>query len=108
MGAFNKIRYIKLESKYRYQRLLNEGLGTSGLKSGHVILRPGEDIGRHTTGEREEIIIIIKGNGEAEVNRRNVLKIKANSILYIPPRTCHDIKNTGMEDLEYIFVTSKI
>jgi len=99
-------RSIRLESRERYQRLINKDLGSSGIKSGHVILRPGENIGGHTTGEREEVIIILKGNGEASIDKGNILKIDENVILYIQPETSHDIKNTGSAILEYIFVTS--
>lgn len=99
-------RLIKLESKEKYQRLLNNEFGTFGVKSGHIILKTGEKVGLHSTGEREEVIIVLKGKGEARINSDNILKIEANSVLYIPPRTDHDIKNTGAEILEYIYVTS--
>jgi mannose-6-phosphate isomerase-like protein (cupin superfamily) len=95
-----------LESRERYQRLISKDSGSFGIKSGHVILKPGENIGGHTTGEREEMIIILKGNGELTVDEDTILKIDKDSILYIEPETRHDIKNTGSTILEYIFVTS--
>jgi len=101
-----KIKLIKLDSSEKYQRLLSKELGTSGIKSGHVVLMPGENIGEHTTDEREEVIIVLKGNGEAIIDKDNILKIENGIVLYIPPKTLHDIKNTGSDKLEYIFVTS--
>jgi len=102
----SKVKLIKLDSAEKYQRLLSKELGTSGIKSGHVVLMPGENIGEHTTDEREEVIIVLKGNGEAIIGKDNILKIENDIVLYIPPKTLHDIKNTGSDKLEYIFVTS--
>ena len=106
MSNSRKAMLIKLESSEKYQRLLNKDSGSFGIKSGHVILKPGENIGEHTTAEREELIIVLKGSGEAIVDRETILKIESNSVLYIPPKTKHDIKNTGSGILEYIFITS--
>ncbi|MFH1782177.1 MAG: cupin domain-containing protein [Candidatus Omnitrophota bacterium] len=100
-------KIIKLEDKDKYQRLINKDLGSFGLKSGHVILSPGESVGEHTTGDREEIVVVIRGNGEAIVDKDNMLNIDQSSVLYIPPKMIHDIKNTGQEALEYIYVTSE-
>ena len=100
-------KLVKLESTEKYQRLINKDLGSSGLKSGHVMLRPGENIGEHSTNEREEIIIILKGEGKAVIDSNKIFAIKENHTLYIPMQTIHDIKNSGKENLEYVFVTSK-
>ncbi|MFC1667437.1 cupin domain-containing protein [Candidatus Omnitrophota bacterium] len=99
-------RVIKLESGQRYQRLLNKESGTFGIKSGHVTLKSGESIGEHSTGEREEVVVILKGSGEAIINKNSTLKIEKDSILYVPPKTTHDIKNTGGDIFEYIFTIS--
>ncbi len=100
-------RLVKLESIEKYQRLVNKDLGSSGLKSGHVVLKAGENIGEHSTNEREEIIIVLRGEGKAVVDKNKIFTIKGNHVLYIPPQTTHDIKNSGKKDLEYVFVTSK-
>lgn len=108
MKNFLKAGLINLETKNKYQRLVNEDSGTCGIKSGHVILKPGERIGKHTTENREEMVIVLKGRGEAKIAQENTLKIKKNTVLYVPPQTIHDIKNTGSKVLEYIFITSPI
>ncbi|MFC1624385.1 cupin domain-containing protein [Candidatus Omnitrophota bacterium] len=102
-----KAKLIRLKTGKRYQRLFSKDSGSFGIKSGHVILKPGENIGEHTTGEREEMVVILKGKGEARIAKENILKIKGNSALHIPPETPHDIKNTGRGTLEYIFITSR-
>ncbi len=104
----NKPRLIKLESVERYQRLLNKDSGTCGIKAGHVILQPGQSIGEHTTGEREEVIVILNGNGEAMVGKDSIFKLEKDIVLYIPPKIDHDVKNNGTGELEYIFVTADV
>ncbi len=101
-----KPKLIKLESREKYQRLFSKDTGTCGIKAGHVLLKPGENVGSHSTGEREEAIIILKGSGEAKIGKDNILKIEEKTVLYIQPEASHDIKNTGTGILEYIFVTS--
>ena len=100
------MRLVKLESKEKYQRLFSKESGTFGVKSGHVILKPEENIGAHSTNEREEVIVVLKGEGEVEAGNDSAVTIEANSVLYIPPHTKHDIKNTGKGVLEYVFITS--
>ncbi len=106
MGNPEKARLVRLESTERYQRLISKDSGSSGVKAGHVILKSGENVGSHSTGEREEVIIVLKGRGETRIGKANILKIEENTMLYIQSGTDHDIKNTGTGDLEYIFVTS--
>jgi len=102
-----KARLVRLGSSEKYQRLISKDLGSVGIKSGHVILRPGENIGGHSTGEREEVVVVLKGKGEATIDKDSVLKMESNTVLYVPPETEHDIQNTGHEMLEYVFITSK-
>jgi len=108
MNNPNGARLVKLESGERYQRLFSKESGTFGVKSGHVILKPGENIGVHSTNAKEEIIIILKGRGEAIIGKKDILRIDKDSVLYIPPDTNHDIENTDSDVLEYIFITSKV
>ena len=71
-----------------------------------MILKPGENVGEHTTNDREEVIIVLKGHGKAIIDKDEIFNIESNIVLYIPPKTFHDIKNIGLKPLEYIFVTS--
>ncbi|MBU1147572.1 MAG: cupin domain-containing protein [Candidatus Omnitrophica bacterium] len=101
-------RSVKLESAEQYQRLLDKNSGTAGIKAGHVILQPGESVGAHTTGEREEVIVVLKGNGEAKAGKDSIFRLGNDAVLYIPPKTDHDVKNNGDGELEYIFVTTDV
>ena len=108
MSSVSGVKLIKLESKEKYQRLVSKELGRYGIKAGHVVLKPGETIGEHSTDEKEEIIVVTKGRGEVIIGAENILEVDKNFVLYISPDTNHDIKNIGPESLEYIFITSKV
>jgi len=105
MADFPKAKIARLESGSRYQRLFNKDSGTCGIKAGHVILKRGEEIGEHSTNDAEEALVILKGRGRLAINKKENLDFKDDAVLYIPPRTIHNVKNTGNGVLEYIFVT---
>jgi len=106
MADLPKPKIVKLDSNSKYQRLFNKDSGTLGLKSGHVILKKGEEIGEHSTNDLEEALVILKGKGLLLINSEEEFDFEDNSVLYIPPDTVHNVKNTGNGILEYIFITS--
>ena len=106
MADFSKAKIVKLEFDSKYQRLLNRDSGTCGIKAGHVILKKGEEIGEHSTNDMEEALVVLKGKGQLVINKKENLDFEDNSVLYVPPETIHNVKNTGEEILEYIFITS--
>ncbi len=52
---------IKLSGDEKYQRLLSGRPETAGFRSGLVNLKPKEEIGQHSTEEKEEVLIILNG-----------------------------------------------
>ena len=106
MADLPKLKIVKLVSNSKYQRLFNKDSGTLGLKSGHVILKKGEEIGEHSTNDLEEALVILKGKGLLLINSEEEFDFEDNTVLYIPPDTVHNVKNTGNGILEYIFITS--
>ena len=106
MADFSKVKIVKLESASKYQRLFGPDSGTCGIKSGHVILKEGEEIGEHSTNDLEEALVILKGRGQLAINKKESADFEDNAVLYIPPNTIHNVKNTGSGALEYIFITS--
>lgn len=106
MADFSRPKIIKLKSGSRYQRLFSMDSGTCGIKSGHVTLKEGEEIGEHSTNNLEEALIILKGSGRLIINREKGLDFEDNTVVYVPPETIHNVKNTGSGALEYIFITS--
>ena len=99
-------KVIKLEGNEGYQRLLGGSPDTLGMKSGSVILRPGESVGEHSTESKEEALIILQGKGEISCNSEIMATVEENMLVYIPPDTRHDVKNTGSETLRYVYVVA--
>lgn len=98
---------IKFDAKEKYTRLFSTKSGNAlSLCSGHVVLKEGENIGEHNTGDSEEILIILEGKGELCINKSERLEFERDTALYIPPNTIHDVKNIGKGLLKYVFVTS--
>lgn len=77
------------------------------LRSGFVTLPPGADVGVHSTENYEELIIVLNGRGELEVEGQDLIKLKKGQIAYNPPQTRHNVYNTGKIPLRYIYVIAK-
>lgn len=98
---------IKLSGNKKYQRLLQGLSQTAGLRSGYVNLRPGQNVGKHTSDSKEEVIVILSGKAKICFSSLT-LAAGANSILYIPPYTEHNVENVGKKILSYIYITSPV
>jgi len=99
---------LKLNDKTEYQRLLPGPPQTHGMKSGRVYLPPGTDCGRHSTEDREEMLIFLSGKGRALVADQPSFEIGKGKVAYIPPNTIHNVKNTGTEPLIYIYCVAPV
>ena len=93
---------IELNDQTEYQRLLPGAPATYGMKSGRVYLEPGAECGQHSTKENEEQLVFLKGEGSATI-AEETMPVGKGKIVYIPPETLHNIKNTGSKPLIYIF-----
>lgn len=80
---------------------------TKGLKSGLVVLKPGEEIGEHATLKREEVIIILEGRAEVVCDGVGYI-VEANQLAYVEPEKNHNVKNIGREDLKYIYLVAML
>jgi mannose-6-phosphate isomerase-like protein (cupin superfamily) len=81
---------------------------TAGMRSGFVRLKPGESVGEHSTLEHVEALVVLQGDGKAEVEGRVAIPISSRMLTYIPPRSRHNVTNTGKETLEYVYVVAPI
>lgn len=79
---------------------------TVTMKSGYVVLDPGHFVGKHSTGQHEEILIVLEGHGEMLFHDGSTVELKAHTALYCPPETEHDVKNTGASQLRYVYVVA--
>lgn len=76
------------------------------MKSGLVVLAPGQSVGKHTTGQHEEMLVILEGQGKMSFKDGSSLEVKANHALYCPPETEHNVTNTGHGVLRYVYVVA--
>jgi quercetin dioxygenase-like cupin family protein len=81
---------------------------TAGMRSGFVRLKPGATVGWHTTGQHEESLIILHGQGEALIDGQEKKAFVAPAFVYIAPSTRHNVLNTGKDQLEYVYVVAPV
>ncbi len=79
---------------------------TAGMRSGYVRLLAGATVGWHTTGKNEESLVILQGRGEALIEGQADRSFSAPAVVYIPPATRHNIKNTGKLPLQYVYIVA--
>ena len=101
-------KLVQLKGEDKYQRLLAGAPETQGMKSGYMTLNPGESVGEHSTGQKEEAIIVLEGKGEISCEGALPMKAEENTLIYVPPETAHDVKNTGKDVLKYVYVVSPL
>jgi len=100
-------KVIPFESRGKaVQPLLSGPPETVTMKSGLVTLAPGQSVGKHSTGQHEEMLVILAGQGEMIFKDGSKLGVAADHALYCPPETEHDVKNTGSEALRYVYVVA--
>ena len=97
---------MSLECKTGDCPLLRGMPQTAGLRSGYVRLEPGKSVGWHTTGQNEEVLVILHGRGEARIEGAVGMPLAEYMLAYIPPATRHNVTNTGAELLEYIYIVA--
>lgn len=81
-------------------------LNSAGMKSGNIVLAAGEHIVK-STDEREELLVILAGEGRAMMEQVPYywpISFSAGAAVYIPPHTRHSIHNTGSGVLHYVHV----
>jgi len=91
-----------------YLPLLEGPPATCGMRSGRVELRQGEEIGEHSTGNHEEVLVVIEGQGEVILEGQSPLAIRGGQEAYVPPRTRHNVRNTACLLLRYIYVVAPV
>lgn len=104
-----EVQVIDLEQNEEYQPLLTGRNQTCGMRSGRVYLTPGQDCGEHSTKAQEEMLIFLQGQGHALIGPDKIPhEIGRGKVIYIPPHTIHNMKNTGDKPLVYIYCVTPI
>ncbi len=78
------------------------------MRSGLVSLVPGKEVGWHSTGDYEELLIILRGEGTLMAKGFPEMKITSGQTAYNPPHTDHNVINNGTQILKYIYIVAKI
>jgi quercetin dioxygenase-like cupin family protein len=77
------------------------------MKAGYVVLAPGKSVGKHSTEHHEELLVVLQGEGQMTFHDGSTLPLKAESAVYCPPETEHNVTNTGHDTLRYVYVVSE-
>jgi mannose-6-phosphate isomerase-like protein (cupin superfamily) len=100
---------VTLDPKTKgYARVLGGPPATYSIRSGYVVLAPGESVGKHGTGDYEEVVVVFEGEGKMTITGAPELKLGAGSVAYCPPQTEHDVTNTGRHPLRYLYVVAAV
>lgn len=90
-----------------YQRLLGGPPETATMRSGLVTLAPGHAVGSHSTGDREEALVVLEGEGRLTVADGCAIELLPGCLAYCPPESEHDVLNVGPVPLRYVYITAK-
>lgn len=81
--------------------------GSVTMRSGLVTLQGGGDVGEHSTKDHEEILVILEGAGDVEADGYGRRPVKGGQVVFIPPRTVHNVYHTGPAPLRYIYIVAR-
>ena len=80
---------------------------TVTLRSGYMVLAPSKSVGRHSTKNSEEAIVVLSGTGEMKIVGGTTLYLQPYCVAYCPPNTEHDVMNIGSDTLRYIYIVAR-
>jgi quercetin dioxygenase-like cupin family protein len=95
------------QTSRKHCEILN-GNNSAVMHSGLVTLAKDECVGEHSTGNHEELIVVLDGSGEIEAEGNGRKKINQGETAYNPPNTKHNVYNFNDKALKYIYVVTKI
>ena len=81
---------------------------TVTMRSGYMVLAASTSVGRHSTRNNEEAIVVLSGTGEMKIIGGLTLHLQPYCVAYCPPNTEHDVTNTGTDTLRYIYIVARI
>jgi len=88
-------------------RVLNGPPETVTMYSGYMVLAPSKSVGRHSTRDNEEAIVVLAGTGEMKIIGGTTLHLHPYCVAYCPPNTEHDVANTGTDTLRYVYIVAR-
>ncbi len=103
-----RAKVVALDSSTKELSVLNGPPESVGMRSGYIVLSPGKSVGKHSTGHHEELLVVLEGAGEMLFKDGSKLPVKANTAVYCPPETEHDVINSGSQVLRYVYVVAEV
>jgi len=73
------------------------------VRSGLVVLEQGKEVGKHETGNGEELIVLLEGAAEL-VGDGDTKTVHAPAMVLVPAHTVHNIRNSSKAPLRYLYV----
>ena len=106
-GKGPKPKVVALDlSGEEYVRVLGGPPETVTMRAGFVVLSPKESVGTHNTKNYEEALVVLGGVGEMVTATGDTLRLKSGAVAYCPPRTEHNVFNTGSSHLRYVYIVA--
>ena len=99
-----KVLVLKLGENSPSGFLLRE-TETMGMTVGMTRLSRGENVGAHSTGQNEEVLVFLSGRGLLIADGHQH-EVGSGYVAYIGPHIEHDVLNTGQEELRYVFIVA--
>ena len=78
------------------------------LRARTVLLRPGGRVDWHSTHDREELIVALRGRVRIEVLARAGIPLAAGQCAFIPHATWHRVVNPSSATATYLYVTAPV
>ncbi|MBU1921204.1 cupin domain-containing protein [bacterium] len=76
-------------------------------ESGCVALQPGDSGSEHSSMSWQEMLVVLRGEGEIIIGGKEKLPIHAGEAVYIPRQTIHQLHCIGDSVLQYVYVAAK-
>jgi len=88
-------------------QVLNGPPETVTMRSGYMVLAPSKSVGKHSTRDNEEAIVVLSGTGEMKIIGGSTFHLLPYYVVYCPPNTEHDVMNIGTDTLRYIYIVAR-
>jgi mannose-6-phosphate isomerase-like protein (cupin superfamily) len=104
----NVVPFVKtLDGRRKFKRIFGNSDKKKGLSSGFITLKKGDTVGIHNTKKKEEILVVLDGKAQVDVADKHFI-LGNGMVVYIPPKTLHNVKNIGFRLLKYLYVTATV
>ena len=78
------------------------------LRGRAILLRPGQAVDWHSTGAREELMIVLAGTVRLELGRAGrprATSLRAGRCAFVPSATIHRVVNRTTRNAQYLYIT---